>query len=170
MAGARGMAGMATLGEIARLAGTSKQAVHKAGRRGFLDFDRDGRPDLDGPRTRAWIARQRARNAAPKVDGAVAAVDGAAVGSLAGLSATLHGRLYDIALWEANTVDTEAVRAELHDDADYWLRVAHALPVEAGCHIALVLAVPPAELVGRLDQAMADYLVRVGDQMPGSRR
>jgi hypothetical protein len=158
-----------TLGEIARLAGISKQAAHKAGRRGFLDFDDDGHPDLNGAKTKAWLARQRAKTAAPRdaaVDDTVAAVDETATtaSTLAGLNATLHGRLYDFCLWQANTCGLGRVRAELHDDADYWLRRAQALPAEVGCHIALLLGVSPVQQVTEIDAAMTAYLARVGDQ------
>jgi hypothetical protein len=160
-----------TLGEVAALAGVSKQAVHKAGRRGLLDFDEAGHPDLNGAKTKAWLARQRARSAVPRgivaVDDTLAAVDGAGPNgsaSLTGLSATLHGRLYDLALWDANTCEVDDVRADLHSDCDCFLRCARNLPVEAGCHIALLLAVSSIEMVDRITRAMNDYLRRVGDQ------
>ena len=160
--------------KFAELAGVTPKAIRKAREAGRV-VELTGKTELDTahPINAAFIERHL-RDGVPPARGTGPRVGHRAVGdngahpnnssTLAGLSATLHGRLYDLALWDANVVSAARVRAELHDDADYWLCRAQSLPAEIGCHIALLMGVSPVQQVAELDQAMADYLRRVGDQ------
>jgi hypothetical protein len=155
--------------KFADLARVSEKAIRKARVSGRVVAIAGGSNiDTAHPVNAAFLVRHLSREAAAPVATAVAHVGNGAdlhIGAaLSGVNATLLGRLYDLSLWRVNTRAVENVRAELHDDADYFLRTARNLPVELGCLISLTLGTSPTELVDRITRAMTAYLARLGDQ------